>query len=212
MKAISIRQPWAWLIVHGHKDVENRTWPTHFRGPVLIHAGATMTKADYEACVIFISGMQTSWRLPAYDILKAQCGGIVGEAEIVDCVTQSESPWFVGEFGFVVRDARPLAFQRCKGALSFFTAQPPASVPPAPVPITSVRLAVALARAIFEAGNHGSVPCRRIQFMGGTYAKAETPLGGLCEPSLAALLMRKLEEWGCPVTELKRPNRKGGQT
>lgn len=29
---LSIRQPWAWLIVNGYKDIENRTWPTHFRG------------------------------------------------------------------------------------------------------------------------------------------------------------------------------------
>ena len=124
MKALSIRQPWAWLIAHGHKDVENRTWKTEFRGPFLIHAGATMTRADYEACVIFIADMRTSWRLPAYDILRAQCGGIVGQAEIVDCVTASESPWFVGEFGFVLRGAAPLPFQPLKGALGFFHTPP----------------------------------------------------------------------------------------
>jgi hypothetical protein len=39
MKALSIRQPWAWLIVHGVKDVENRTWRTNFRGRFLVHAG-----------------------------------------------------------------------------------------------------------------------------------------------------------------------------
>jgi|ERR1700687_42153 len=38
MKMISIRQPWASLIVSGAKDVENRTWPTRYRGTVLIHA------------------------------------------------------------------------------------------------------------------------------------------------------------------------------
>src|SRR5690242_9023233 len=38
MRIISIRQPWAALIVHGFKDVENRTWPTRYRGAVLIHA------------------------------------------------------------------------------------------------------------------------------------------------------------------------------
>jgi hypothetical protein len=124
VKALSIRQPWAWLIAHGHKDVENRTWKTEFRGPFLIHAGATMTRADYEACVIFIADMRTSWRLPAYDILRAQCGGIVGQAEIVDCVTASESPWFVGEFGFVLRGAAPLPFQPLKGALGFFHTPP----------------------------------------------------------------------------------------
>ncbi|MGW1557596.1 ASCH domain-containing protein [Streptomyces sp. NPDC002144] len=41
MKALSIRQPWADAIAHQTKRVENRTWPTAYRGPVLIHASAT---------------------------------------------------------------------------------------------------------------------------------------------------------------------------
>src|SRR6267378_3713180 len=44
MKIISIRQPWASLIVSGVKDVENRTWSTRYRGPVLIHASRTADK------------------------------------------------------------------------------------------------------------------------------------------------------------------------
>jgi len=122
--AFSIRQPWAWLIVNGHKDVENRSWWCGRRGPVLIHAGKTMTKDDYAACMIFIAGiapqLSGNWRVPAYDILRQQCGGIVGEAEIVDCVTRSTSPWFVGEYGFVMRNTKPLPFRACKGALGFF--------------------------------------------------------------------------------------------
>lgn len=39
--ALSIRQPWAWLIVNNHKPVENRSWPTSFRGRFLVHAGKT---------------------------------------------------------------------------------------------------------------------------------------------------------------------------
>jgi hypothetical protein len=37
MKVISIRQPWAELIVRGKKDIENRTWNTCYRGPLAIH-------------------------------------------------------------------------------------------------------------------------------------------------------------------------------
>ncbi|WP_289241690.1 ASCH domain-containing protein [Delftia sp.] len=46
--ALSIRQPWAWLIVHGYKDIENRDWHTPFRGNLLVHAGLTMTRAYYD--------------------------------------------------------------------------------------------------------------------------------------------------------------------
>ena len=120
MKALSIRQPWAWLIVNGHKDIENRNWRTNFRGEFLIHASATMTKGDYSSCMLFIAGMRGTWRVPAYDVLKAECGGIVGQAEIVGCVNADESPWFVGEWGFMIRNARVLPFQPCKGKLNFF--------------------------------------------------------------------------------------------
>lgn len=37
---LTIRQPWAWSIVHGRKRVENRSWQMNYRGPLLIHAGA----------------------------------------------------------------------------------------------------------------------------------------------------------------------------
>ena len=38
MKMLSIRQPWASLIASGAKGIENRSWPTRYRGPILIHA------------------------------------------------------------------------------------------------------------------------------------------------------------------------------
>lgn len=39
MKVLTVRHPWAWAIVNGGKDVENRPWGTKYRGPVAIHAG-----------------------------------------------------------------------------------------------------------------------------------------------------------------------------
>jgi hypothetical protein len=43
MKAITVRQPWAWAIINAGKDIENRTWNTNFRGRVAIRAGMGMT-------------------------------------------------------------------------------------------------------------------------------------------------------------------------
>ncbi len=40
LPVLSIRQPYAWAVVHGIKDIENRSWRTHYRGPLLIHASA----------------------------------------------------------------------------------------------------------------------------------------------------------------------------
>jgi hypothetical protein len=125
MKALSIRQPWAWLILHAQKDIENRTWATKFRGPVLIHASQTMTKADYEACEIFCQGLEGygPWWLPHFDACREKCGGIVGQVEIVDCVNHSDSCWFTGPVGFVLAKPSVLPFRPMKGRLGFFNVE-----------------------------------------------------------------------------------------
>lgn len=123
MKALSIQQPWAWLIANGHKDIENRDWPTKFRGQFLIHASKTVRWDDYcyirsafpDIDIPFLSEPYNKPRVNEYDM-----GGIIGIAEIVDCVIYSDSPWFQGKYGFVIRNARPLPFFPYKGQLGFF--------------------------------------------------------------------------------------------
>lgn len=114
MKALSIRQPWAWLIATRLKPVENRTWITHFRGEFLIHAGQQF---DAEGLAWVKENFpELRPQLPTqYDL-----GGIVGTATLIDCVEHHPSRWFVGPYGFVVGDARPLPFRKWRGELNFF--------------------------------------------------------------------------------------------
>ncbi|MEQ6306661.1 ASCH domain-containing protein [Delftia acidovorans] len=119
--ALSIRQPWAWLIVHGHKDIENRDWSTPFRGQLLVHAGLTMTSAYYDQVTEELgnAGMLPADGLPSYEDLPR--GGLVGWTCIVDCVEHSTSKWKQeGSFGFVLRGSRPMPFVPWKGRLQFF--------------------------------------------------------------------------------------------
>lgn len=122
MRTLSIRQPWAWLIVNGHKPVENRDWATSFRGPVLIHAGLTMARSYYDELAQAMSE-DFGIELPPYEALER--GGVVGQAVITDCVTAHDSPFFFGPFGFVMADAKPLPFHPCKGMLGFFDVKLP---------------------------------------------------------------------------------------
>lgn len=116
MKVLSIRQPWADLIVSDHKDIENRNWPTKFRGQVLIHAGKQFESDSFEnLCINPATRRFMKAARHSYDV-----GGIVGIAEIVDCVTSSKSMWFNGEYGFVIRNAKPLPFTPMRGMLGFF--------------------------------------------------------------------------------------------
>jgi len=117
MKALSIRQPWAHLIVHGGKDIENRTWITKLRGRFLVHASKGMTRQEHEFVCSFCAQRGLTMP-PAFEHLER--GGIVGSVEIVDCVTTSQSPWYMGNVGFVLANPAPLPFLRCNGQLGFF--------------------------------------------------------------------------------------------
>lgn len=137
MKALSIRQPWAWAILHAGKGIENRDWRTDYRGPVLIHTGKGCTEEEYKSFLRFRRDEEgIALDPPTPPLADLPRGGIVGEAEIVDCVTRSDSPWFFGKYGFVLRNVRPLPFQPCRGQLGFF--EPDFSAP-ASQPKTSSR-------------------------------------------------------------------------
>lgn len=118
---LSIQQPWAWLITNGFKDIENRDWPTRIRGIIGIHAGLKIDR-DGEAFVL------KNFPLIGLPDVYAT-GGIVGRATLVDCVQESDSEWFFGKFGFVLRDAEPLPLIRCRGQLGFFRPAPTTETP-----------------------------------------------------------------------------------
>ena len=126
MKAISIRQPWAWLIIHGGKDIENRTWTTNFRGRVLIHASKGMTESEYDSVFYYLQQDRRTrdlvYTIPNYSVLKR--GGIIGEVDVIDCVSTSSSPWFMGPFGHVLANPKPLDFRPYKGSLGYFEVKP----------------------------------------------------------------------------------------
>lgn len=126
--SLSIRQPWAWLIVNGYKDIENRSWKTNYRGPVLIHAGKAW---DRDTADDMLRGDDPAGRLDSdesmierfvaeYPDIEANMGGIVVVADVIGCVEGSRSPWFFGPYGFELDNARPLPFTPMKGALGFF--------------------------------------------------------------------------------------------
>lgn len=118
MFALSVRQPWAWLIVAGHKDIENRSWRTGVRERVLIHAGKAYTLGDHYAHAI---GLRKDFgiELPRYQELMV--GGIVGAVDIVDCVRDHPSRWKdYDSWGFVLARAELLEFRPCRGQLGFF--------------------------------------------------------------------------------------------
>lgn len=124
---MSVRAPWWWFILHGGKDIENRDWYTRQRGRVLIHASKWWKLEDVKEdaqMALCMRGLMLKSPHAAeitWPEMRALGGHIVGSVEIVDCVKDSNSPWFSGKFGFVLRN--PTVFDvpyAVKGALGFF--------------------------------------------------------------------------------------------
>ncbi|MFA9262897.1 MAG: ASCH domain-containing protein [Undibacterium sp.] len=124
--ALSIRQPWAWLIVAGHKTWENREWPKNYPAllflkhhligqRIYIHASKGMTRREYEEAK-WIFGLND---FAQFDALKR--GGIVGEATIAGWRDEADKKnRFSFGSGIVLKDARATDFIPCAGKLGFF--------------------------------------------------------------------------------------------
>jgi hypothetical protein len=128
MKALSVRAPWWWAILHG-KPVENRDWYTSQRGRVYLHASKWWCVEDISLDWQEVGDMASASGIaipePDWKWMRAAGGCIVGTVEIVDCVKQSSSPWFCGKYGFMLEN--PVAFKRpipFKGMLQFFDVPP----------------------------------------------------------------------------------------
>jgi hypothetical protein len=144
VKALAIRQPWAHAIVHAGKRIENRTWPTPFRGPFLIHAAKGCTRDEYLDAVHWMvsRGLARSPFFPlsaprGVDVAALPMvprladlvrGGIVGRARIIEVFRPAPEgvpaqPWLMpGQYGFELADVEPLPFVPCRGMLGFFNA------------------------------------------------------------------------------------------
>lgn len=146
MKALTLRQPWAWAVLHAGKWVENRTWrpPAGIIGePFAIHAGFKEPEAADVASAVERAGIigRTTVSAPA----EFQRGCVVGVATVTGFVEVDgdgritaqhpahtrlaaqalASPWFIGPVGMFLADVRALATPiPCRGMLGFWPLPP----------------------------------------------------------------------------------------
>jgi hypothetical protein len=140
LKGLSIRQPWAEAIMHHGKRVENRTFYTTYRGPILIHVSKSGTHADFaEAARWMTDRGLVSWpvwsdqgetRLPGLADLPR--GGFIGRARLIAVVEPPQGPdrlirlgvdtrwWDPKKCGFVLADVEPLPFILWSGERGLF--------------------------------------------------------------------------------------------
>lgn len=105
INCLSIQQPWAWYVASGRKPWENRSWPTHVRGPVLIHAGKSRERlgdADVKRY-----GERPSDRDLAF-------GAIIGLGEIAGCFTKEGALSVEPAYAVWVEGPQCFRFVQCR--------------------------------------------------------------------------------------------------
>ena len=102
MKVITIKEPWASAIFQSGKNVENRTWRTHYRGPLIIHAGKGK----------FLDFDPYQWarkRGLCLSEKNEKKGNLIGIVDLVDCVKSYKSPWSIdGHWHWILNKARTI--------------------------------------------------------------------------------------------------------
>jgi len=116
MRLLTVRQPWASLIVRGTKRVENRSWRTDYRGDIAIIASARNTDTGARATEAFlkhIMGDEEMMTLEArYQISTLPRGGVLGVVTLHGIYPENpdefvgQSWWFTGPHGFILHNAR----------------------------------------------------------------------------------------------------------
>ncbi len=113
MYALSVGNPWAWGIIHGPKRIENRSWRTHYRGRLLIHASKSR------------QFLHDAWP-PSEDRPKESAfvfGALIGQVELIDCVPVAEvesDPFASGPWCFVLSNPQPFEPIPWKGQVGLF--------------------------------------------------------------------------------------------
>lgn len=137
--ALSVRQPWAWAIIHGGKTHENRSGAAvGYMGAavgkrIAIHASLGMTRNEYIEALEVMRDIGVT--CPAPHLLDR--GGIIGSVLVTRITLPKERPasrWFFGPRALELADAMHFPFVGCKGALGLFKPEPNGASPDAPAP------------------------------------------------------------------------------
>ncbi len=125
MKALTVKNPYAWLIASGIKDVENRSWKTNFRGRIYIHSAAThLSHKDTSLHFTTNQWMSLDPEIQNNCLLELfPKSSIIGEVDIVDCIKESGKVWGLeNNFHWILENAELYnePIKNIKGKLSFW--------------------------------------------------------------------------------------------
>lgn len=109
---LTVKQPYAWLIVAGYKDIDNRKTSWRYDGPVIIHVSRNLDKIEDAPFIAKEHGI----KLPPLELLKKQTGYAIGIVDMIGCAMHHNSEWFDGKWGYMFANPRWIAPRREIGA------------------------------------------------------------------------------------------------
>ncbi|SRR6266568_274766 len=124
MRALTIRQPWAWAILHGHKTIENRKKPppaSMIGQTFAIHSAQKFDEADYLDCAKQLPGKKIPEALPVSSLIAT--AKLLGSFTVGDPVEAFALPddWASGPFCYVLGDIAPAPVElMASGQLGFW--------------------------------------------------------------------------------------------
>lgn len=142
IKVLTVKQPWAFLLIAGLKDVENRNWPTNHRGELFIHASVEKS-FDWDALIWLMEQKQMGalWAVVRHfglilndepeksSITKhhEEFGAILGSVNLDGCISNSTSPWAMSDskFHWLASNAKPITPIPARGSLGLWNYELP---------------------------------------------------------------------------------------
>ena len=113
IKVLCVKQPWAWAIIEGGKDVENRVWKTNYRGRLYIAARKTIDNGSFGYISELIGDIPRPKSLVT--------GAIIGHVTLLDCIRDSISDWAQpNQWNWVLSSPKSITPIPIKGQLGIF--------------------------------------------------------------------------------------------
>lgn len=113
LPALSVRQPWAWAIEQGHKPIENRTWTTSYRGPLIIHASSSRDSLGEGRGVL-------PEYVPAEELIFGALICVVQLVDVVPLARVRSNPYAEGPWCWLLEDVRRIRPIRMPGKQGLF--------------------------------------------------------------------------------------------
>lgn len=122
MKALSITEPYASLIMEGHKRIETRSWKTNYRGKILIHASATRIPKEWHHLLPLVRKVRPGYVICTADLVNCieMTDDFIEMVKLLDYDEYSVGFYSTGRYAWILDNVQPIPPLKAKGHLGLW--------------------------------------------------------------------------------------------